>query len=488
MFLSSHLLPRVSYFALPQTCPHLFSSSLPFFNLRPFRQTTAKRQTTMPPHAQQHPNKTPPWVRKDSYLARGIDQFPLQDTEPSPSGPPMTLQKATPNIGKKRRALDLSRCTPGSSHSDKISSIFDDAGKTLCITPTARPLQVNARRLRMPFSTTSNPKMLLAEAKLAEDSMRNDMSPGKENLLPLREGVLSSPTPSQLRSRVRSCSQSSGHTYQPSNDVTAKKGCPANQYPSGEPRSGGFHSPTRNGTTDESPNPGEVVYPDLTQSQHISEYIQRHEATEQSSSGGPMLGIESWLKQIPDKNTPESIERPGKSHFPRGRRGSPLQDCVPSRRDLPYNPSILSEGSTSQTLTRVPQSFNCCRYLSSPPKRKAPRLSPAKDGSPSKDQFDIYEEEGVDESVELSPTVEKYRKGRRPKRERCVSYWDDDVIPSLASKTAATKETDSDRQPLQDLPELTRAKGFVDGVENADFDFNIQLNAPDTQPQTSLQG
>ncbi|CAL8576149.1 hypothetical protein XPA_002042 [Xanthoria parietina] len=438
----------------------------------------------MPPHAQHHPNKTPPCVRKDSYLAQGIDQFRSQGTEPSPSSPPMTLPKATPNIGKKRRALDLSRCTPGSSHSDKISSIFEDAGKTLCITPTPRPLQVNARRLRMPFSTTGSPKMLLAEAKLAEDSIRNNVSPGKENLLPLRGGVLSSPTPPQLGTCVQSSSQSRGPTYQPSNNVSAKEGCPVNEYLGREPRSDGFHRLTRNGTTDESTSLGEVVYPDLTRSQHMSEYPQLHEPMEQSGSGGPMVGIESWLKQIPDKNSPESIDRPGKAHFPRGRSEFSLRDCVPSRRDLSYNPSSLSKGSTFQTFTRVPQPFNSCRYLSSPPKRKAPRLSPAKDGSPagpSKDRFEIYEEEYSDESVQLSPTVEKYRKGRRPRRERCVSYWDDDVIPSLAGKTAATKETDSDRQPLHELPELTRAKGFVDGVENADFDFNIQLNAPDTQ-------
>ncbi|KAI4264455.1 MAG: hypothetical protein L6R42_000447 [Xanthoria sp. 1 TBL-2021] len=432
----------------------------------------------MLPHAQQTYNKTPPWVRKDSYLAQGLDQLPMQDTEPSPSSIPMTLQRAAPNSGKKRKAPDLSRCTPGSSHYNKISAIFGDAGRTLCVTPSPRLLQTNARRLRMPFSTTSSPKKLLSKANLVQDSERDDVSPGKENLLPLGGGVLSPPMPPPLETLVRSRSQSRGHTYQPSNNVTAR-GC----YCVNELPSSGFNTPTGNGTINERTSPEEVIYPDLTPSQPILGHTKLLGATEQRGSGGTMLGIESWLTQVPDKSTPEFIDRPGEAHFSRGRSESPSRVCVPSRRDLSYTPPILSDESTDQAPARFPHPLTPRRYLSSPPKRKAPRLSPTKDGSlagPTNEQFDIYEDECSHELVELSPTVEKYRKGRRPKRERCVSYWDDDVLPSLAGQTDASEETDGDRQPLCELHELTRAKGFVDGVENADFDFNIQLNARDT--------
>ncbi|KAI4282512.1 MAG: hypothetical protein L6R38_002856 [Xanthoria sp. 2 TBL-2021] len=432
----------------------------------------------MLPHAQQTSNKIPLWVRKDIHLAQGLDQLPMQDTEPSPSSTPMTLQRAAPNSGKKRKAPDLSRCTPGSSHCDKISAIFEDAGRTLCVTPSPRLLQTNARRLRMPFSTTSSPKKLLSKANIVRDSERDDTSPGKENLLPLSEGVLSSSTAPQLKTRMRSRSQSRGHTYQPSNNVIAR-GC----YSVNELPSSGFNTPTGNGTINERTSHEEVIYPDLTRSQPMLEYTKLLGATEQRGSGCTMLGIESWLTQVPNKSTPEFIDRPGEAHSSSGRTESPLRVCVPSRRDLSYTPPILSDGSTYQAPARFPHPLTPCRYLNSPPKRKAPRLSPTKDGSlagPTNEQFDIYEDECSDELVELSPTVEKYRKGRRPKRERCVSYWDDDVLPSLAGKIDAPEETDSDRQPLRELPELTRAKGFVDGVENADFDFNIQLNAGDT--------
>ncbi|MCJ1288236.1 hypothetical protein MMC26_007591 [Xylographa opegraphella] len=37
----------------------------------------------------------------------------------------------------------------------------------------------------------------------------------------------------------------------------------------------------------------------------------------------------------------------------------------------------------------------------------------------------------------LSPGVEKYRKGRAPRRERCASYWDSDMVPELSPNRAA---------------------------------------------------
>ena len=38
------------------------------------------------------------------------------------------VQGAAANSGKKRKAHDLSRCTPGSNHCDKIPVIFEDGG------------------------------------------------------------------------------------------------------------------------------------------------------------------------------------------------------------------------------------------------------------------------------------------------------------------------------------------------------------------------
>ncbi|KAL8657855.1 MAG: hypothetical protein Q9226_001516 [Calogaya cf. arnoldii] len=417
--------------------------------------------------------------RKDTYLAQNLSQLEIHDAEQSPPGTPITLQRVVPNSGKKRKAPDLSRCTAASSHRDRISAIFEDAGRTLCKTPTPRPLQVNARRLRMPFSTISSPKKLVDEANHAADSICNDISPAKENVPPLGQGELSSLTPPQPRTRLQPGSQSPRHIYQPSNNVTTRGCCSVNEHPNREPPGSGLNSPVGNATMNESTSPGEVVYPDLTRSQPILEPTQYHRPTEQRGSGGTVSGIESWLTQIPDEVTPESIHRPDESHFSTYRSEPPLRA---SRLDLSYPPPISSGESTYQAPTRFPHPLTPCRYLSSPPKRKAPRLSPRKDSSlasPTHEQFEIYEDECSDELVELSPTVEKYRKGRRPKRERCVSYWDDDVLSSIGGKTAGTKEAGSDRQPLREVPELMRAKGFVDGAEHANFDFNMRLNARD---------
>ncbi|MCJ1431460.1 hypothetical protein MMC27_000813 [Xylographa pallens] len=47
---------------------------------------------------------------------------------------------------------------------------------------------------------------------------------------------------------------------------------------------------------------------------------------------------------------------------------------------------------------------------------------------------DSNEELGV---LPLSPGVEKYRKGRGPRRERCISYWDRDIVPEFSSTREA---------------------------------------------------
>ncbi|MCJ1395373.1 hypothetical protein MMC18_008257 [Xylographa bjoerkii] len=60
------------------------------------------------------------------------------------------------------------------------------------------------------------------------------------------------------------------------------------------------------------------------------------------------------------------------------------------------------------------------------------RNLPAEDAS---DQADAESVEDCDEGAEalpLSPEVERYRKGRGPRRERCTSYWDGDIVPEFS--------------------------------------------------------
>ncbi|KAL8925586.1 MAG: hypothetical protein Q9172_002156 [Xanthocarpia lactea] len=334
-------------------------------------------------------------------------QILTHDTDRSPFTTPLPLPSTAPNSSRKRRPLDLARRTPESSHSDKISAIFEDAGRALYATPTKRLLQANARRIRMPFLATGADR----KACFAEASRLNDVSPGKENLPPVEEGQSDSSIPA-------------------------------------------------------------VVYPDLTKLQRSFENTHLPTVTEQRDPSDnphyPVSDIESWLKQIPDDRTSEFIERP---------EGSPTPG--PSRRNLPCTPPFAGDQRSRQIPTRLWHPLTSSPYLSAPPKRKARRLSPKKSGSlagPDNWEFDIHEDESSEGLVELSPSVEKYRKGRRPKRERCVSYWDEDIHPRSSGKTGSSKQADSDRQPLGEIPSLTKAKGFVRGVEDAEFDFNIPLD------------
>ncbi|KAL8794737.1 MAG: hypothetical protein Q9195_002691 [Heterodermia aff. obscurata] len=82
-------------------------------------------------------------------------------------------------------------------------------------------------------------------------------------------------------------------------------------------------------------------------------------------------------------------------------------------------------------------------YLTRSPKRQRAQTStdsehgraiPVPDPKPT---FTIYEDDDV---AQLSPGVERHRKGRGPKRERCVSYWDEDVIGRGTSSVSAGGE------------------------------------------------
>ncbi|KAM0798307.1 hypothetical protein BDR22DRAFT_891363 [Usnea florida] len=70
-----------------------------------------------------------------------------------------------------------------------------------------------------------------------------------------------------------------------------------------------------------------------------------------------------------------------------------------------------------------------------PPRRKRARVDKI-DSSREENEllsprtnFTIREDQLTGALVQLSPDVERHRKGRGPKRERCMSYWDEDIIP-----------------------------------------------------------
>ncbi len=87
-------------------------------------------------------------------------------------------------------------------------------------------------------------------------------------------------------------------------------------------------------------------------------------------------------------------------------------------------------------------------HLSLPPKRKRARLddnvfNSSKAASKASKDFTIYDDELVQALAEISPLVERHRKGRGPKRERCRSYFDEDVIQNISPDAYRDKKNDN---------------------------------------------
>ncbi|KAL9591276.1 MAG: hypothetical protein Q9179_007886, partial [Wetmoreana sp. 5 TL-2023] len=341
----------------------------------------------------------------------------------------VTPQRPIANSSKKRTAPDLSRRTPGFSHYSSISTIFKDAGQTLRSLPTPRPLSAKARRIRMPLSKT--------------DGDRN-------------------------RATV---------------SVDTK-------YGGTEPPSSGFGSPTAKDTTmDSTPSSDRdaverLPYLDLA---HLisSPSLPRLVAEPIVGASGdrpysPVPGVQSWLEDIASVYPSEANVQHDRLSFTRfQKRFSPSRISGTPRRGL--RTGMLSPNSTRNSRlspSRVSHLPTPCGHLTDPPKRKVLRLSPPKSYTPvQRDRsFTIYEDSPSDQLTELSPSVEKYRKGKGPKRDRCVSFYDDDILPELRSMPEDEDDEKDGREILGDLPSLTKAKVFMEGVENAQFDFEVSTD------------
>ena len=74
------------------------------------------------------------------------------------------------------------------------------------------------------------------------------------------------------------------------------------------------------------------------------------------------------------------------------------------------------------------------------PKRKKARIagipSSRAETETARRDLTIREDQLVSALAQLSPDVEAHRKGRGPKRERCVSYWDEDILPPAPQRVA----------------------------------------------------
>ncbi len=125
------------------------------------------------------------------------------------------------------------------------------------------------------------------------------------------------------------------------------------------------------------------------------------------------------------------------------------------------------------------------RHLSLPPKRKRPRVEGIASSrveaeiSVSRKDFTICEDQLVEALVQLSPDVERHRKGRGPKKERCMSYWDEDILsPGLQCVPMIMDGNDEtmgkEKQVLREsnrAVELTADLPFAKDAGSANFHF-----------------
>ena len=240
------------------------------------------------------------------------------------------------------------------------------------------------------------------------------------------------------------------------------------------------------GITRSSPQPqvDDMIHPDLTalKSSVVRRHFTaiQHTPTCEDDLRTTHPGIHDWLNEI-DGHDPSVLTKLDENS-PTRQLGYPSPS--PSKLPLPSRefPIINTQPRSPERSCRIPPRFSHQLtprgHLTGPSGGKKACLSPSKGTTPAiqDGNFDICEDAIAEKAVELSPSVQQHRKGHGPKRKRCMSYWDNDILPD-ATTTAEKKSGESEervvRPVLEDIPALTKAKEFVDGVENGKFDFEV---------------
>ncbi|CAF9933219.1 hypothetical protein IMSHALPRED_009095 [Imshaugia aleurites] len=159
-----------------------------------------------------------------------------------------------------------------------------------------------------------------------------------------------------------------------------------------------------------------------------------------------------------------------------------LQIRPPIRfRQTSTQPTLQHQHSKAPPLAHslTPQS-----HLTLTPKHKRARVDAACGANKvptARRDFTIHEDRVAEALAQLSPEVERHRKGRGPKRERCISYWDDDIlqsssqcVPMDVGGNGETIGRGKGKQVLgesKQMAELTTEKPFVKEAKSASFQF-----------------
>ncbi|KAI4162723.1 MAG: hypothetical protein LQ342_003610 [Letrouitia transgressa] len=158
---------------------------------------------------------------------------------------------------------------------------------------------------------------------------------------------------------------------------------------------------------------------------------------------------------------------------------------------------VKNMGNSSGAAIRCPPSLTTRGHIAdtTKEKRSPPGLSLNMPSPRNRESFVIHDEVSALPSAELSPNVECHRKGHGTKRERCASYWDEDIFPNTETTPNKTSQPGSKKKEALGegqgaagslirngkgravlvetaaSDELTMAKPFSKGLENHKFDF-----------------
>ena len=421
---------------------------------------------------------------------------------------------AAPNSARKRRQLpDLSRSIPSPGHGAQMSNIFRDASATLQAlrSPPCRR-SPNISRSRLPLFQARNTRFGSAShANVEQSSPLIDETEGDEHI------SSDFPTPSEhsppFTEPPEEVQCPSLEAWQPpqSSSIVLVGSSPGSddQY-------------TRSSLDTIGTNPLSRLVPDA-QGTRIDSWLDGiPDSTENEALLAPQQDINGakllngQRTRLPLATTSyQSSQNPGTTPWIKPLRSPGAQALLQSSNNkenispVESSPSPKPTSPLPQYIARTPSRFSTTKnrvppeltgtrrfpqplstqgHLSLQPKRKRARLDynvieNSEAASKAGKDFTIHDDELVQALAELSPLVERHRKGCGPKRERCRSYCDEDFVQDIFPGAYRDNKNEdgiilmNETKVLgesKQCAELTNSKPFAVEAGTAAFDFQVQ--------------
>ena len=169
---------------------------------------------------------------------------------------------------------------------------------------------------------------------------------------------------------------------------------------------------------------------------------------------------------IPSKFSSPSIRPPAQ----RLRTKTPSRFCWTDNQPALQNANALHYTN----LLKPP----CHRSL--PPQREKSRVDDIASSSAGVEMptahrdFTINEDHISEALAQLSPDVERHRKGRGPKKERCMSYWDEDILQTSPIDLNGHGEMTGEAKALRESKQAVRSTTSTLGLQAFDSTLDVQ--------------